>query len=107
MIVPRIRRAVWSVLVVVLVALSPWLAAAAGVPVSGSADAPDFFPDVAESPDGGRLVAAWITDEANLNRDVRVATSTDGGATWSPETTLYQAARGAYMQPARLIYDTG
>lgn len=99
-------RVVRAVVAAGLIALPPILAAAAGVAVSGTVDAPDFFPDVAESPDGGRLVAAWITDEANLNRDVRVATSTDGGATWSSEVTLYQAARGMYLQPVRIIYDT-
>jgi hypothetical protein len=70
-----------------------------------AAGLPDFHPSVAESPDGRRLVAAWVTDRGNLDKVVQVATSADGGATWSPAAVLFAARGGDYLDPTRLAYD--
>jgi hypothetical protein len=106
------RHLVRIVLAGVLIGIAlglPWTPTptqAAGVNVSSRNDDPDFHPDVAESPDGARLIAVWIVDKGNLDKDVRVATSTNGGGSWSGEAVIAEGKKGDYLQPARIIYDT-
>ena len=68
-----LRHLVRIVLAGVLIGVAlglPWAPTptqAAGVTVSSRNDDPDFHPDVAESPDGARLIAVWIVDQSNLD----------------------------------------
>jgi hypothetical protein len=67
----------------------------------------DMWPDVGESPDGSRLVAAWRTDRANGGNDseVKVAVSTNEGNSWSGEFQLFKGSSGSYLETVRVAYD--
>src|SRR5215470_17817334 len=65
--------------------LAPCLAKVAGHPTTGS----DFEPQAAADPKNpAHLVATWMTVAANDHVNIRVASSTDGGGTWTKPVTL-------------------
>lgn len=99
-----VRLLLTSGLLLALVAGLPAPAAAAGATVPVRSDAPHFWPDVAQAPDG-RLTAVWKTDVGVEENEVRVATSTDGGASWSGDAVIFRGKRGEYLVGIQTAYD--
>ena len=86
---------------------TPTLAAGVAVSSDNPGDpARDLWPDLAAAP-SGRLTAAWVFDRdaSDIKRQVRVATSTNGGAAWSAEAVVFDGGSGVYLESPRIVYD--
>ena len=90
-----------------LVALVAGPVAALGVTVSSDHGARDLTPHVAESPDGSWLVATWTAWDMDRDyRDVRIAVSRDGGASWLPEQVIHPGQSRVYLSDLRAVVDS-
>jgi hypothetical protein len=85
---------------------SPFSACAVGVVRSGLDIEPSLTRDPAH---GRRLVAAWQQDVGDGARGIRVARSSDAGATWRTTTLprVSQCSGGTYQQVADVWLSTG
>lgn len=85
---------------------SPFTVCSAGPVTSGLDTEPSLTRDPVH---GRRLVAAWQQDVGDGARGIRVARSSDGGATWRTTTLprVSQCSGGTYQQVADVWLSTG
>jgi hypothetical protein len=81
-------------------------ALAIGTRISTIDSGSDQYAAISKNPVNGWLTAIWQFDEASTDFRVRASTSTDGGATWSNEITIFAGPSGQDMWGVRVAYDS-
>jgi hypothetical protein len=79
---------------------------ALGTVISPNNSDSNQYAALSKNPVNGWLTAIWFADTGVQEFKVRSSTSTDGGASWSSEITVYTAASGADSWGIRLAYDS-